>query len=133
MNLIKGWIGLLSFQEKMVWIKRHFPFKTPFTYLLEIRVKITSWNVYVINSLKNRCAIIKGFYIWSNTFWKMFNWPIFFHEILGNMSIAIVYQTGSDAMNFETSLIFLIKPSTWTKSHIKNWNTLRMKRAFKMK
>ena len=26
------------------------------------------------------------------------------------MSIAIVYQTGSDAINFETNLIFLSKP-----------------------
>ena len=52
------------------WIKRHFPFKGPFTYLLEIRVKITSWNVYVINSWKYRYHQ-QRVYIWSKTFWKI--------------------------------------------------------------
>ena len=31
-------------------------------------------------------------------------------EMLRNMCIAIVYKTGCDVMNFEVSLIFLIKP-----------------------
>ena len=54
-----------------IWIKRHFSFKSPFRYLLEIRVSITSCNVYVINSCENSCVISKEFCIWSNTFWKI--------------------------------------------------------------
>ena len=54
-----------------IWIERHFSFKSPFRYLLEIRVSITSCNVYVINSCENSCVISKEFCIWSNTFWKI--------------------------------------------------------------
>ena len=51
------------------------------------------------------------------------------------MVIAIVCYPGCDVMNFEVSLIFVIKQFffTWLKSHDKNFNILRRKRAFKMK
>ena len=35
---------------------------------------------------------------------------IFTLEILGNMSIVIVYKSGCDVMDFEVNLIFLITP-----------------------
>ena len=52
-------------------------------------------------------------------------------EILGNMSIAIVCL-GCDVMDFEINHIFLIEPF-FLKIHYKNLNTLRTKRAFKVK
>ena len=59
--------------------------------------------------------------------WKMFlilysiNWPNFsvwlplLHEILSNMCITIVCQSGCDVIKFEINIIFLIKPF-WSKS-----------------
>ena len=56
-------------------------------------------------------------------------------EMLRNMCIAIVYKPRCDVMNFEVSLIFLIKPFFLhdQKSREKNLNILRTKRAFKLK
>ena len=50
------------------------------------------------------------------------------------MCIAIVCFPGSDFINFEPNLIFLIDPFfLMTKSQDKNLNILRGKRAFKVK
>ena len=44
------------------------------------------------------------------------NWPNFilwlplFHEILGNMCIAVIFFPGCDVRNFESTLIFVIQP-----------------------
>ena len=46
------------------------------------------------------------FYSWPN----FIAWLPLLHEILGNMCIAIVCFQGCDVTNFETNLIFLIKP-----------------------
>ena len=81
MNLIKGWIGLTSFPENMTscacyvgsGLKYIFHLKAHSDNFWRIRVKITSWNVYVINNWENRCIISKEFHIWSNTFWKVIN------------------------------------------------------------
>ena len=64
--------GFLCLFSK-IWIKIHFPFKSPFRYLLGIGGKIASWNSFVINSWENRCVICKEFYIWGNTLWKIIN------------------------------------------------------------
>ena len=68
------------------------------------------------------------------------NWPSFITwsplllEIMGNMCIVIVCYPGCDIMDFEINLIFQIAVlSTWPKSHDKNLNNLRTKRAFKVK
>ena len=53
-------------------------------------------------------------------------------KILGNICIAIVCYPGCDVIDFEINVFFLIEPffSTWPKSHDKNLNILRTKRAF---
>ena len=58
---------------------------------------------------------------------------IYFLEILGNMSIAIICFPGCAVINFEINLIFLIKPFfCMTKKSKKSLNILIMKRAFKV-
>ena len=52
------------------------------------------------------------------------------YEILGNMRIAIICLPIRDVIKYETNFSFLIKPfSIWSKSHNKNINILRTKRA----
>ena len=67
------------------------------------------------------------------------NWPnfiIWLHlllEILGNICIVIVCWEGCDVMKFEWALSFLSSRfATWWKSHDKNLNILRGKRAFQV-
>ena len=55
-------------------------------------------------------------------------------EILGNICIAIVCFPGCDVINFEISLIFLIKPFFYmTKYSRQNLNILKTKKAFQVK
>ena len=97
--------------------------------------------------MKRGLELVSTPYILYN-FWRKiflflysFNWTNFivclhfFWEILGNICIAIVCKPGCHFMNFEIKLIFLIKPFFLygPKSHDKNLNILRTKRAFKMK
>ena len=65
------------------------------------------------------------------------NWPNFivWLLLLLEICIAIACYPGCDVMDFEINLIFLIEPDffTWPKSHDKNLNILRTKRAFNVK
>ena len=55
-------------------------------------------------------------------------------EILVNTRIAIFYLPGCDVIDFETNLVFLIKPFSYTtKKKDKNLNILRSEKAFKVK
>ena len=64
------------------------------------------------------------------------NWPNFIllfpllHEILDNMCVVLVSWPGCDVMNFEITLMFLIKPFFLYSQKVK---TKRTKRAFNMK
>ena len=48
---------------------------------------------------------------------------LFLFEILGNMCIKIVCYPGCDVMDFETNLIFLIKPFFYITK--KSWQKLK--------
>ena len=48
---------------------------------------------------------------------------LFLFEILGNMCIKIVCYPGCDEMDFETNLIFLIKPFFYITK--KSWQKLK--------
>ena len=68
------------------------------------------------------------------------NWPNFIVwlplllQILGNKCITIVCYPGCDVIKFEINPIFLTRIfATWPKSHDKNLNILRTKRAFDVK
>ena len=55
-------------------------------------------------------------------------------EILVNRCIAIVCLPGCDVIDFETNLVFLIKPFSYTtKKKDKNLNILRSEKVFKVK
>ena len=55
-------------------------------------------------------------------------------EILVNRCIAIVRLPGCDVIDFETNLVFLIKPFSYTtKKKDKNLNILRSGKVFKVK
>ena len=57
-------------------------------------------------------------------------------EILGNMCIVIVFQSGCDVKNFEINLIFLIKTFSLYDKKVKtklNSYILEIKKAYKMK
>ena len=62
------------------------------------------------------------------------NWPNslpLLLEILLNMRIAIVYEPGSDVINFEINLIFLIKPFSYmTKKSREKFKYLANEKSF---
>ena len=55
-------------------------------------------------------------------------WLLLFYEILGNMWIVIVYEPACDAINFKIKVYFCM-----TKKSRQKLNSLRTKRAFKIK
>ena len=95
-------------------------------------------HLKLFKDIKRGLELIYLLYFLHNFWRKIFlllysiNWPNFIVwllllcEILGNMSIAIVFKPGWDVMNFENNLIFLIKPfflhdkNVMTKTFLEN-------------
>ena len=98
-----------------------------------------SWELpkYIETKLK-----ITYFYSISNKiFWKKKNFIVWLPlrcEILGNICIVIICKSGCDVINFETSIIFLIKlfilPDQKAKTKVKiSWEWKELSRWIKKK
>ena len=74
----------------------------------------------------------KIFILLSAITWPDFiAWLPLLHEILGNISIVIVCWPGFDVINFQTDLVFLIKPFFYmTKTSRQKFKHLENKKSF---
>ena len=80
------------------------------------------------NFLKSKGGLELAPLLYFAAFWRKVS---LLREILGNMCIAIVCKPGCDFRNFESNIIFLIKPFFYmTKSQDRYFNILRAKRDF---
>ena len=68
----------------------------------------TSYKTFLKNKKRPRTSLPTSFYFinWLN----FIVWLPLIRGLLGNMCIVIVCQPGFDVINFETNLIFLIRP-----------------------